>query len=128
MIVRRLAARGLARTGSTEEDPRRKRAAKYLLIIFSAGAISGVAALIGLGPFGDLRALINGWVYGGPGQITASSVFPAVQPTHKTVNVYDPPPPARSTSRPTSPATSNPQASPSPRRTFSPRPTPSPDN
>ena len=126
MIVRRLAARGLARAGSTEEDPRRKRAKRYLLIVFSAGAISGLAALIGIGPFGDLRALINEWVYGGPSQINASAVFPVAQPSHKTVDVYDPAPPARSTSRPTSAPTSRPVASPSPTR--SPRPTPSPDD
>lgn len=94
MIVRRLASRGLAHAGSTDADPRRKRASRYLLIIFSAGAISGLAALIGIGPFGDLRALVNAAVYGGPGEIRASEVFPSAQPTHKTVNVYDPPPAA----------------------------------
>ena len=88
MIVRRLAARGLAATGSTEAEPRRKRAARYLLIVSSAGAISGLAALIGLGPFGDLRHLIDAPV-SGPNQIRASAVFPTPQPTHKTVDVYD---------------------------------------
>jgi hypothetical protein len=124
MIVRRLAARGLVRTGSTEEDPRRRRAYRYLLIIFSAGAISGVAALIGLGPFSDLRVLINDWVYGGPGQIQASSLFPVAQPTHKTVDVYDPPPPAavRATNPPSS--TTHPQPSLSPMPSGSPRPSP----
>lgn len=119
MIVRRLAARGLARAGSTDEDPRRKRASRYLLIIFSAGAISGLAALIGLGPFSDLHVLINQWVYGGPGQIQASSVFPAVQPTHRSVDVDDSPPPATArgaeappSSRPTPPP-SSPRPSPS---------------
>ena len=125
MIVRRLAARGLARTGSTEEDPRRRRAKRYLLIVFSAGAISGLAALIGMGPFGDLRLLINEAIYGGPAQIQASSLFPAAKPTHATVDVYDPAPPARptSTAQPTPSAVS---ATPSPRR--SPRPTPTPDD
>lgn len=95
--------------------------------MLSAGAISGLAALIGIAPFGDLRVLINDSVYGGPNQIQAGSVFPAVQPTHKTVDVYDAaPPPARSSA----PPTSQPQASPgsSPRPSHSPRPSPSPDD
>ena len=129
MIVRRLAARGLARTGSTEEDPRRKRAKRYLLIVFSAGAISGLAALIGVGPFGDLRHLIDETIYGGPAEINASSLFPAAKPTYKTVDVYDPAPPARPTSTAGPSAAPTPSAAastPSPRR--SPRPTPTPDD
>lgn len=126
MIVRRLAARGLTSAGSTEEDPRRRRAYRFLLIVFSAGAISGLAALIGLGPFGDLRALINVWIYGGPNQIQASSVFPLPQPTHKTVDVYASPPAARATSRPTEGGGGT--ANPSPRPSGSPRTSPPPDD
>ena len=133
MIVRRLVARGLARTGSTEEDPRRRRAKRYLLIVFSAGTISGLAALIGLGPFGDLQVLINDWVYGGPAAINASAVFPTPAPTHRTVDVYDPAPVSRPTSQPTTQPTVRPTSSPtrrprsSPSPSLTPRPTPSPD-
>ena len=121
MIVRRLASRGLAHTGSTEADPRRKRASRYLLIIFSAGAISGLAALIGIGPFSDLRVLVNAAVYGGPSQIQASAVFPSAQPTHKTVNVYDPPPAAAEQE-----PTRAPTHVPSPSAGSTPRPSPRP--
>ena len=92
MIVRRMAARGAVRRGSTDKEPRRKRAARYLLIIFSAGALAGLASLIGVWPFGDVKAEIDRLVYGTPPQIQASSIFPPVQPVHQVVNVYDPPP------------------------------------
>lgn len=116
MIVRRLASRGVVRRGSTEEEPRRRRASRYLLIIFSAGALAGLASLLGVWPFGDVRAEIERWLYGTPPPIQASSIFPAVQPVHQLVNVYDPPPATHRTApQPTSPATKSPTASPTPR-------------
>lgn len=126
MIVRRLASRGLVRRGSTDEEPRRKRASRYLLIIFSAGALAGLASLLGVWPFGDVRAQINRWLYTSPPEIQASTIFPAVQPVHQTVDVYDPPPAARKTApQPTSPGT-NPPHTPRPSPTA--RPSPPPDD
>jgi len=119
MIVRRLAARGVVKTGSTEEEPRRKRAKRFLLIVFSFGALSGVLALLGIPPFGNLQTLINQLFYSGPNTISASTLFPPVQAVHKVVDVYDPPPPAAHRSAP------NPVAAPQPTPTRTPRPTPS---
>jgi hypothetical protein len=127
MIVRRLAARGIVRRGSTDEEPRRKRASRYLLIIFSAGALAGLASLLGVWPFGDVRAEINRLLYRVPPAIAASTIFPAVQPVHQVVDVYDPPPASRRTQpQPTSPATSPPHASPTGRPHASPTPATSP--
>lgn len=116
MIVRRLAARRLVKSGSTEEEPRRKRAARFFLAILVAGLISGVDAWLGLWPFGSVQALVSN-AFGTAQQLPAQAVFPAVQPTHKTVDVYDPSPVSRTA--PTSPPTSRPTPS------HSPRPTPS---
>jgi hypothetical protein len=121
MIVRRLAARGVVRKGSTEEEPRRKRASRYLLIIFSAGALAGVASLLGVWPFGGVQAVVNRLLYSASPQIQASSIFPAVQPVHQVIDVYDPPPARARTPQPTS----APHASPTPRHSPTPRPTPS---
>jgi len=123
MIVRRLAARRLVKSGSTEEEPRRKRAARFLLAILIAGLISGVDAWLGLWPFGSVQALVKN-ALGTAQQLPAQAVFPSVQPTYKTVDVYDPPPASRPA--PTSQPTSRPTPSHSPRPT--PRGSPSPDN
>jgi hypothetical protein len=95
MIVRRLAARRLVRKGSTAEEPPQKRAARYFLVVFTAGLLSGVAAWLGIWPFGSIQTLMAE-VFGtsGNAQISASSIYPPVQPVHKTVDVYDPPSPA----------------------------------
>lgn len=121
MIVRRLAARGVVKTGSTEEEPRRKRAKRFLLIVFSFGALSGVLALLGIPPFGNIQTLINQVFYSAPNPVSASSIFPPVPPVHKVVDVYDPPPPAAHRSAPNPPPA--PVAQPTP--TGTPRPTPS---
>ena len=114
MIVRRLASRRLVRNGSTEEEPRRKRAARFLLIIFTAGVFAGVAAWLDVWPFGNIHTLIaEVFGSGGPSQIDAQTVYPSVAPVQKTVDVYATPPPARRT-QPTAPASSRPHASPSP--------------
>jgi hypothetical protein len=127
MIVRRLASRGVVRRGSTDQEPRRKRGSRYLLIIFSAGALAGLASLLGVWPFGDVRAEINRWLYRVPPAIQASTIFPAVQPVHQVVNVYDPPPAThKPIPQPTSPATDRPHASPTDRPHASPTPGTSP--
>lgn len=129
MIVRRLAARGVVRRGSTEKEPRRRRASRYLLIIFSAGALTGVASLLGVWPFGGVHALVDRLLYSSPSQIAASTIFPPVPPVHQVVNVYDPPPASRS-SAPKPPATgptSPPRGSSASGTRTSPRPAPPPD-
>lgn len=125
MIVRRLASRRLVKKGSTEEEPRRKRATRFLLLVFAAGAFSGLAAWLDVWPFGNVHTLITE-VFGstaGPPQISATSVFPSVQPVHRTVDVYDPAP-ARRTQPPPQPG---PSPSGSPQPSGSPRPSPPPD-
>lgn len=89
MIVRRLASRRLVKSGSTEEEPRRKRAARFVLAILLAGVLSGVAAWVGIWPFGSVHALIQSSL-NPPSQLPAEKIFPPVQPTHRTVDVYDP--------------------------------------
>ena len=125
MIVRRLASRRLVKKGSTEQEPRRKRAARFLLVVFAAGAFSGLAAWLGVWPFGNIHTLIAE-VFGstgGPPQISATNVYPSVQPVHRTVDVYDPAAPRRA--EPTQKASPGPSQSPGP--SGSPRPTPPPD-
>ncbi|HET7420651.1 MAG TPA: hypothetical protein VFL27_09740 [Candidatus Dormibacteraeota bacterium] len=99
MIVRRLASRRLVKSGSTEEEPRRRRAKRFLLAILVAGLLSGVDAWLGIWPFGNVQALIQ-TAFPNTHQVPAQSVFPPVQPTHKTVDVYEPPPPPATTPRP----------------------------
>lgn len=120
MIVRRLAARRLVRTGSTEEEPRRRRAARFVLAILIAGLLAFIAAWLGVWPFGNVQALIK---TGFPNtqQLPAQAVFPSVQPTHKTVDVYDPAPAQPRTAPTQPPSTAAPRTTPRP----TPRPWPS---
>lgn len=81
-------------------DKRRKsqkiRAGVFAALTMSAGASCGLAAVLGLGPFGALHASAN---YAGTRQpavaptapIEARSLFPAVPPVTKVVYVNDPP-------------------------------------
>lgn len=119
MIIRRLAARRLVKSGSTAEEPRRRRAARFLLAILIAGLLSGIDAWLGLWPFGNVQAMLKN-AFGTAQPLPAQTVFPPVQPTHRTVDVYDPPPVQRSQA----PATSRPTANPgtTPRPTGSPPP------
>jgi len=124
MIVRRLAARRLVKTGSTEEEPRRKRAARFLLVILGTGVFAGTAAALGIWPFGSFQTLFAEVVpHSGPPEVSANSIFPPAQPIHKTVDVYASPPPVRRT-QPTAAPTSRPPAT--PRSSPSPRPSGSP--
>lgn len=117
MIVRRLASRRLVKSGSTEQEPRRRHAARFLLAILVAGLLSFIAAWTGIWPFGNVQALIK-TAFPNTQQLPAQSVFPPVQPTHRTVDVYDPAAPAPPRTAPTQPPTTA-----TPR--ISPRPTPS---
>ena len=126
MIVRRLAARRLVTTGSTEEEPRRKRAARFLLITLGTGVFAGAAASLGIWPFGSFQTLFAEVVpKSAPQSVSAQSIFPPAQPVHKTVDVYASPPPVRRTqptAAPTSRPSQAPRSSPSPRPSGSPPP------
>ena len=98
MIVRRLAARRLVKPGSTAEDPARRRATRFVVVIFAAGVLSGAVAWLAFGPLGDIQGLVQDIFAGGPAQVPAQALFPSPEPAHRTVNVYDSPKPV---SRPT---------------------------
>jgi len=117
MIVRRLVSRRAVRKGSTEEEPRRKRAGRFLLVIFTVGLLTGIAAWLNVWPFGNVQAMIAAVFGSGTVQVPAQSVFPAVQPVHKVVDVYDTPP-----ARSAPPSRTQPGASP----TGEPRESPEP--
>lgn len=96
MIVRRLASRRLVRTGSTEEEPRRKRVLRFFVLSFGTGIFGGIAAALGIWPFGSFQTLYAElFPTGGPPQLSATTIFPAAQPIHKTVDLYQSPAPVR---------------------------------
>lgn len=105
MIVRRLVSRRAARKGSTAEEPKRERAARFVVIVLSAGLLAGVSAWLNIWPFGNVQQIIAAVFGSGTVQVSAVSVFPSVGPVHKVVDVYSTPPP-RTTSAP--PRTTNP--------------------
>lgn len=113
MIVRRLVSRRAARKGSTEEEPRRERAARFVVIVLSAGLLAGVSAWLSIWPFGNVQQIVAAVFGSGTIQVPAQTVFPSVGPVHKVVDVYDTPPPARRTTSPTQPPQSG--GSPEPR-------------
>ena len=93
MIVRRLASRRLVKHGSTEEEPRRKRAGRFVVLILGSGGFAGVAAAIGIWPFGSFQTLYAEAFPATVPAVAASSIFPAAQPIHQTVDVYASPKP-----------------------------------
>jgi hypothetical protein len=141
MSVRRIAARAAIRAGSGHEQPKKNRTGRFALLILGAGGVSGVAALLGVPPFGNLQVFVKQIVQGPPsGPIEARSIFPAVPPVHQVIDVYDPAPPRPPAAAPAppvapAPAPQPPQATPTPRHahpsptppvTSSPSPSPSP--
>jgi hypothetical protein len=127
MSVRRIAVR--AAIG--HDHPKKNRTGGFALLILGAGGVSGVAALLGVPPFGNLQVFVKQIVQGPPsGPIEARSIFPAVPPVHQVIDVYDPappPPPAAAPAPPAAPAPKPPQppqATPTPRHHPSPNPTP----
>ena len=117
MIVRRLASRRLVKSGSTEEEPRRKRAARFTVLILGSGIFAGTAAAIGIWPFGSFQTLYaQVFPTDGAAQVSAVTIFPAAQPIHKTVDVYQTPAPVRR-SQPAPVPTSGPTAAPAPEPT-----------
>ncbi len=114
---------------------RRNRAgglASFVLVAAAAGALTGLAAATGLGPFASLRPAPRLELAGQRPpyrSLEASLLFPAPSPAviHKQVDVYDPsraapaPPPGAPASAPP------PASAPSPAATPSPAPTPTDD-
>ncbi len=114
-----------AKVAVGQREKRRSRTGRYLALVFGAGAISGVAALAGIPPFGSLQALLApASEYVHPQSpitpIQASTIFPSVPPVHKTVDVYDLAPPAQRSSPP--PVATSPRPTTSPRPATSPSP------
>jgi hypothetical protein len=138
MSVRRIAARAAIRARSGAELPKKSRTVRFALLILGAGGVSGVAALLGVPPFGSLQVFVKQIVQGPPSApIEARTIFPAVPPVHQVIDVYDPPPAAAPAppAAPAAPAPKPPQATPTPRHahpsptppvTSSPSPSPSP--
>lgn len=133
MIVRKLAIRGSARAGSEHQRTNRHRIWLFTWLTLGAGAVSGLIALFGASVLVQMQTVVID-VSGKTGvpAIEARALFPAVPATRKTVDVYDPAPPA-SPSKPVSkPPVAKPAPMPSPMPSpthhRSPRPTPPPDN
>jgi hypothetical protein len=124
MSVRRIAARAAIRAGLRDKEPKRNRTGRFALLILGAGALSGVAATLGVWPFGGLQLLVTQIVHGPPiSPIEARTLFPAVPPVHQVIDVYDPAPPAPPAPPAAKPAPQPPQATPTPRHEH-PSPTP----
>jgi hypothetical protein len=79
------------RAGLSGRRPRRSRVGWFVVLTLSAGALSGIAAVLGVGPFGSVQEMAaEGLRHGAaPAQIAASTLFPTVGPRHKLVNIYD---------------------------------------
>lgn len=86
MSIRQLAARRFVRG----EGPRPKRSGLFTGLTLGAGALAGIAALLGIPPFGNLQAIATHVLQGTNPVIEARALFPPVPPTHKVVDVYDP--------------------------------------
>jgi hypothetical protein len=134
MIVRKLAIRGSARAGSEHQRTNRNRIWLFTWLTLGAGAVSGLIALFGASVLVQMQTVVID-VSGKTGvpAIEARALFPAVPATHKTVDVFDPAPPAAPPSKPAAKppvAATAPPPSPMPSPTHhrSPRPTPPPDN
>jgi hypothetical protein len=79
-----------------ETRAKRKGAGWYATLILSAGALSGIAALLGVSPFGGLQVFVTNATHRDtlPSPIAARNLFPPVGPVHKVIDIYDPAPPA----------------------------------
>ena len=95
-----------------ENGPRRNRVGLFVVVTFGAAALSGLAAVLGVGPLGEIGSALNTVIYGDP-RIDASTLFPPVPPVHKVVIVYDPPA-SRPPAQPPKPVNSGPPAGPPP--------------
>jgi hypothetical protein len=77
-----------------QRKPKRKRALLFGVLTLGAGAVAGIAALVVATLALSLEALAKDFdVHGNAAApvIAPSTLFPAVPPVHRVVNVYDPP-------------------------------------
>jgi hypothetical protein len=79
---------------SGKKRNKRNRAGWYAALILGAGALTGIAALLGVWPFGDLRVFVSDAMrpHASSSQIQARAIFPPVGPQHRVLDVYDAPP------------------------------------
>jgi hypothetical protein len=103
----------------------------FTWLTLGAGAVSGLIALFGATVLVQMQTVVID-VSGKAGvpAIEARALFPAVPATHKTVDVYDPAPPAAPSKPVSKPPVANPMPMPTPTPHRSPRPsaTPPPDD
>jgi hypothetical protein len=94
--LRRKPVRATFGARSAEARPKHNRAGRYAVLVLSGGALAGVAALFGVGPFGNLQVTVSKAFHQTPvaSPIEAQAIFPAVGPVHRVLDVYDAPPPA----------------------------------
>jgi hypothetical protein len=111
--------------GLREKQPTRNRTGRFAVLILGAGALSGIAAMLGVWPFGGLQVLVTHVIRGDEtaAPIEARTLFPPVPPVHQVIDVYDPPPPVAPAPPAAQPAPQPPQATPTPRHEH-PSPTP----
>jgi hypothetical protein len=124
MSERKQAVRMSLGARSPQRTPRQNRVWRFLWLTLGTGATVALLALF-LPPFivagqGLIDGLLN--PRPSPVQIPASAIFPSVPPTHKAIDVYDPPP------KPAKASPTAPSPGPSPTSRWSPRPTPTPDD
>jgi hypothetical protein len=117
----RLLPRRRAWKVAVARGPARNRSATFTVVTFGAAAIAFILALFGIGPFAVQELVVT--FASGSSQLPASEVFPSVAPTHKVVNVYDPPK-QQPASSPKAVSSPSPKPSPSPSQ----RPSPPPDD
>jgi hypothetical protein len=127
--MKRLAARQAVRPEARERKAKPNRVAHFLAITVGSGVIAALLAVViaaGQAMVAAARPTDP------PPRIAAGTLFPAVPPVHKVVDVYDPAPPPppvqRPTAEPTAEPTRTPHPTPSGHPTPSAHPTPSPDN
>jgi hypothetical protein len=136
-MARKIAIRAGGNPALNKAEPKRGRLRLFLSLVLAAGAASGVAALLANPLLFSVQTLAyDVHDHTSAQAINAKTLFPAVPPVHKTVDVYDPapaagpgkPPPDRTAPPETRPS---PNPSPSHRPRHSPSPCPStgcPDN
>lgn len=92
MDVRKSEGVRIIRADAAQPKAKQNRTRRFVALSVGASAASGLAAVLGIGPFAALHASANIGNTHPPGRpIEARTLFPAVQPLHKVVDVNDPP-------------------------------------
>ncbi len=89
-MIRRIAIGRSMKTAPRDRKPRKNRAVRFLILTLGSGAL---AALFAIAIAGIPTVLGVVFPAGAAPEIKASALFPPVQPVHKVIDVYDPPPP-----------------------------------